>query len=78
MAQTIVKFMEFLNGDLERKPFECEIRENIADGYEVRVLTGNSAYDHEVNALVMAIDGCQHVTAWQEVDENGKILWKIW
>lgn len=70
--------MEFLNDEQKNKPFKCEIRDNLAEGYEVRVHKGNTAYDHEVNALVMAIDGCLPVSAWQEVDENGKIYWKIW
>lgn len=70
--------MEFLNEGHEHKPFECKICENAAEGYEVRVYLGNSAYRHEVDALVMAIDGCRHMTAWQRVDDEGNIYWKIW
>lgn len=70
--------MEFLNDGQKNKPFECKICENVVDGYEVRVYVGNTAYDHELNALVMAIDGCLPVSVWQKVDENGKFYWKIW
>lgn len=70
--------MEFLNGERERKIFVCNIRESIMHEYEVRVYTCNTAYEHEVHAFVMAIDGCLPVISKQEVDGNEKIYWKIW
>ena len=70
--------MEFLNDGRERKPFECKIRQNLVNDYEVRVYLGNTAYKHEVGALVMAIEGCQRVSAWQRVDEDGEIFWILW
>lgn len=70
--------MEFLNDGRERKPFECKIQERMGNDYEVQVYLGNTAYKHEVGALVMAIEGCQRVTAWQNVDDDGEIYWNIW
>lgn len=70
--------MEFLNDGRERKPFECKIRVGLTHDYEVRVHLGNTAYKHEVGALVMAIEGCQRVNAWQRVDDDGEIYWVLW
>ena len=70
--------MEFLNDGRERKPFECKIKESIISDYEVRVYLGNTAYKYEVSALIQAIEGCQRVSAWQNVDDNGEIYWRIW
>ena len=70
--------MEFLNNGRERKLFECKIKESILNDYEVRVYLGNSAYKYEVAALVQAIEGCLLVTAWQYVDDDGEIYWRLW
>ena len=70
--------MEFLNGERERKPFECKIRVSIANDYEVRVYEGNTAYRHEVNALIMAIEGCCNITTFQKIDSNEEIYWRLW
>lgn len=70
--------MEFLNDERESKPFECKIRLSVTNDYEVRVYLGNSAYKHEVNALIMAVEGCQKISAWLTIDSKGETYWRLW
>lgn len=36
----------------------------------------NTAYKHELNALMMAIDGFGFCTCYQMIDEENRIVWK--
>lgn len=37
---------------------------------------GNSAYKHELNALMMALDGFGFCSCYQRVDEDNNIIWE--
>lgn len=37
----------------------------------------NSAYKHELNALMMAIDGFGFCACYQKVDEENNIVWEV-
>ena len=70
--------MEFLNVDRENELFKCEIDERMEKDFAIYVTTENSAYKHEVNALIMALDGLLNIAAWQELDDNNNIVWRLW
>lgn len=42
----------------------------------LQVGCGNSAYRHELNALMMAIDGFAFCSCSQRVDEENNIIWE--
>ena len=37
----------------------------------------NSAYKHELNALMMAVDGFGFCSCYQRVDEDNDIVWEV-
>lgn len=42
----------------------------------LRVGSSNSAYKHELNALMMAVDGFGFCSCYQKVDEDNNIVWE--
>lgn len=70
--------MEFLNNGRERNPFECQIVERFGQDYAIYVKCGNYAFAHEVNALVMVLDGCQNIACNQEMDDDNSVIWHLW
>lgn len=43
----------------------------------LHVWCANSAYKHELNALMMAIDGFGYCSCYQKVLEDGEIVWEL-
>lgn len=38
----------------------------------------NSAYRHELNALMMAIDGFAFCSCYQRVDKDNNVVWEVY
>lgn len=38
----------------------------------------NSAYRHELNAIMMAIDGFAFCSCYQRVDEENNVVWEVY
>lgn len=70
--------MEFLNNGRERKPFVYQMIEGVCQDWVIHVNSGNTAYRHELNAMIMALEQCLLVGAWQESDDDGKVYWRLW
>lgn len=70
--------MEFLNNGRERKPFVYQMVKRFNQNWAIYVKSGNTAYRHELNAMIMALDGCLSVGAWQEKDDDNDIVWRLW
>lgn len=41
------------------------------------VWCSNSAYRHELNALMMAIDGFAFCSCYQRVDDENNVVWEV-
>lgn len=42
----------------------------------LRVGCYNSAYKHELNAIMMAVDGFGFCSCYQKVDEDNNVIWE--
>lgn len=46
--------------------------------WKVKVRLTNSAFTHELNALMMVVNNTMPKSCYQWIDDDEEILWKIW
>lgn len=77
-SKQLRRFLELVAS--KRKEIGLNFREesfgNDSDVDYLYVWCTNSAYRHELNALMMAVDGFGFCSCYQKIDEENNIVWE--
>ena len=77
-AKKLVEVLNFFSNENYCYCWESEASNYFEKEWKVEVRLTNSAYRHELNALMMLINNNVTSAVYPEVDDNQKIYWKIW
>ena len=77
-ATKLAKIINYFANEWPNNVWEAELHTYYEKEYKVIVKLNNSAYRHELNALMMVINNNVTSSVYQEVDDEGEIIWKVW
>lgn len=77
-AKRLENVINYFANEFTNNVWEAELQHHFEKDWKVEVRLNNSAYRHELNALMMLVNSTITVSVFQEVDDNKQIVWKIW
>ena len=77
-AKELVKIINYFANEMAKNVWEAETEVHYKTDWEIKVYLKNSAYRHELSALMMLINSTITVSVFQEVDDSKLIFWRIW
>lgn len=76
-AKEVIKVCEFIQSNRESSLWHVELIEAYNKDYRVKVASRNTAYRHELNALVMVLDGCGVCCTMVDNDPDENLCWEL-
>ena len=77
-AIKLEKIINYFANEWSTNVWEAKLDLYFEKEWKIAVKLNNSAYRHELNALMMLINNNVTSSVYQEVDDEGEIIWKIW
>lgn len=77
-ATKLTKIINYFANEWPDNVWEAELHTYFEKEYKVMVKLNKAAYRHELNALMLVINNNVTSSVYQEVDDKGEIVWKIW
>lgn len=77
-ATELAKVINYFANEYQNKVWDAKASNYFENEWKVEVRLNNSAFQHELNALMMIVNNNVTSAVYQEVDDNKEIYWKIW
>lgn len=77
-ATKLAKVINYFANEWRTNAWEAELHPHFENKWKIVVKINNSAYRHELNALMMVINNNVTSAVYQEANDKGEIVWQIW
>lgn len=77
-AAKLAKVINYFANEMRDNVWEAEVKAHFTKNWVVKVHLNNTAYRHELNALMMIVDNTITASVFQEVDKENQIIWRAW
>lgn len=77
-ATKLEKIINYFANEWPTDVWEAKLHPYFEKEWKIEVKLNNSAYRHELNALMMVINNNVTSSVYQQMDDEGEIIWKIW